>query len=471
MKKQNTKLILLLIVLLGLLLRLVFFSGMGTSDSLSYSKAANFIDQGIDPDSVLTLSTRLGLIYPTSFAYELFGINDFSSVLFVLITSIATIILSFYFGKLLFNEKIGLLASFLLAFFPLDVIYSTKLLSDIPSAFFMALGVYLFLYSEKNQLKHNLGYLFSGISIGIGYLIRESVLLIALFFIIYMIYKRKIKKEYFLVPLGILIIFTIEALLFLNLTADPLYRTTSANEFLEESAAKHNYAGRLDFPTGLLHYPWLFLTNKLLLFFYIPIFIATLYLLRRKEAYNLLFWFIPLLLYLSFGSTSFTQYIPFRAVDRYTSIITIPAILLLAVFLTEKKEIMKKIMPLTILTLVLSSTAVIYLQDNRNLLADLKESYPTLADLDKTIYIDSRSIQAIDYISGYKNKAKFLPYPESLSNIKDSYIVINKNMIRNLIQANKNLILPQEIADPPKTWQVIKEVGKEKDKITIYYIK
>ena len=49
----------------------------------------------------------------------------------------------FYFGKLLFNEKIGLIASFLLSFFPLDIVYATKLNSDLPSSFFMALGVYL----------------------------------------------------------------------------------------------------------------------------------------------------------------------------------------------------------------------------------------------------------------------------------------------------------------------------------------
>ncbi|MEK6876588.1 MAG: hypothetical protein AABX63_04195, partial [Nanoarchaeota archaeon] len=95
----------LLIVLFGLFLRLIFFSGMGISDSLEYSKTANDINtgKGIDPESTLSLSTRLGLIYPTALSYKLFGINDFSSVLFVLLASIGSIILIFYFGRLLFN--------------------------------------------------------------------------------------------------------------------------------------------------------------------------------------------------------------------------------------------------------------------------------------------------------------------------------------------------------------------------------
>ena len=99
----NTKLILFFIVLFGLLLRLMFFSGMDLSDNLSYSRYAANLDKEIVPH---TLAVRLGLIYATAFSYSLFGINDFSSVLFVLLTSMGSIILIFHFGKLLFNDKI-----------------------------------------------------------------------------------------------------------------------------------------------------------------------------------------------------------------------------------------------------------------------------------------------------------------------------------------------------------------------------
>jgi len=43
---RNTNFLLLLIVLFGLSLRLIFFSGMGISDSLAYSKAANDLNLG-----------------------------------------------------------------------------------------------------------------------------------------------------------------------------------------------------------------------------------------------------------------------------------------------------------------------------------------------------------------------------------------------------------------------------------------
>tara|TARA_B100000315_G_scaffold250682_1_gene283916 strand:+ start:2356 stop:3801 length:1446 start_codon:yes stop_codon:yes gene_type:complete len=472
----KTHLLLLLIVLFGLFLRLLFFSGMGISDSLAYSKTANDINEGlgIDPDSTLTLSTRLGLIFPTILSYRLFGINDFSSVVFVLIVSIASIILIFYFGKLLFNEKIGLMAALLFSFFPLDIVHATKLSSDLPSAFFMALGVYIFLYAEmKHKLKYGLSYLFSGIFIGIGYLIRESALLIALFFISYIIYKRSIKKEYFLIPLGILIIFVIEAFMFLSITGDPIYRTVSSQQYNTEQVITHNYFGRLDFPTGLFHYPWLFLTNSLLTYFYLFILIALIYVLakKKKEIYSILLWFIPILLYLSFGSASLTQYIPFRAVDRYTSIVTIPGILLLAFFLSEKKAVIRKgIMPIALILLLVISTGTVYLREDRHLLDDLRESHPFLKNLDKTVFIDDRSLKALDYISEYAINKNLKKYPDNLDKVKDSYIVINLHMIRNLKEANKNLKFTDEIENIPKDWKIIKEIGKiEKDKIIVYY--
>lgn len=471
----NTGLLLVLILFFALVLRLVFFSGMGTSDDLAYSRYAANIGKGIDSESVLTLSTRLGIIYPTALSYKLFGVNDFSSVIFVLLASLASIILIFYFGKLLFGEKVGLMAAFLLSFFPLDVFYSTKLFTDLPSAFFMALGVYFFLYSElKIKLRYGIGYMLSGIFIGIGYLIRESVLLIALFFIIYILYKRRIKKEYFLVPLGVLIIIIIESVMFLNITSDPLFRFHASQKYLEDAVIQHDYFGRLDFPIGLLHYPWLFLTNNLLSFFYIFVFIAVGYAIiyRKKESYIMLLWLLPLLLYLAVGSSSLTSYIPFKAADRYTSLITFPAILLLALFLMDKNELMKKvIMPFSLMLLLVSSIGAVYLAENLVISDNLKKLHSELKALNKTIYMDDRSVKAIDYLSGYKNNLDLKRYPDDFSVVKDAYVAINSDMIKRYKDVNPLIQFPEEIEAPPKSWKAVKNIGNDLEAIIIYYVK
>jgi 4-amino-4-deoxy-L-arabinose transferase-like glycosyltransferase len=472
---EREYILLFIIVLFGLILRIAFFSGMGISDSLAYSEAANSINtgKGINTESALTLSTRIGLIYATALSYRIFGVNDFSAVFFVLLTSLGTIVLAYFFGRLLFNKRVGLMAAFLLSFFPLDVVYSTKLLSDVPSAFFMALGVYFFLYAEKFPQQKRC-YFLAGIFIGIGYLIRESVLLIGLFFAIYVIYKKKLKKEYIVVALGFLAVFAIEMAAFYALTGDALYRLSASQKFLADAVAKHNYFGRLSFPTGLLHYPYIILTSGTISYFYISIFIAIIYCWARgkKETYILQFWFISLLLYLSFGSASISRYIPFRAVDRYLTIITIPGILLLAFFLMEKRIRTKK-MTMAVILAILIVTSIIsaYVYGGRDLQKGLKEAKPYIEDLDKVIFIDKRSIKVLNFLSEYKSDMDLRQYPKNLSNIKNSYIVINKEMIRNVKDANKYMKFPPEIEDPPKHWVKMREIGEEdKDKIIIYYV-
>tara|TARA_Y100000310_G_scaffold94862_1_gene92636 strand:- start:2755 stop:4230 length:1476 start_codon:yes stop_codon:yes gene_type:complete len=473
----NSGYILILIVLFGISLRLFFFSGMDISDSLVYSEASHDLLKGdnIDFENSATLSTRLGVIYPISFSYLLFGVNEFSSILFVLITSIGSIILIYLFGKLYFNSKVGLISAFLFSIFPLNVFYSTRINSDISSAFFMGVGLYLFLRSELKGNQNYIHYFLSGIFIGIGYLIRESVILIGLFFITYILINRKIKYIYFLVPLGILFILGFEMILFYNLTGDPFYRSLSSQDFLKDAMIKHNYFGRRNLPEGLFHYPWLFLTNKLLVFFYIPIFISLLYYFinLNKKISPLLLWFIVLLLYLSFGSSNLLNYSPFGAVARYTTIITIPGILIFSKFIYNVKLMkIRKLMPTILIVLLVISLSVLTLNDNRELLKDLKKSYPFIDTLNKNTYADSRSIMAYNFISDFNLSKNLLEYPAHFEKINDSFIIVNRNMLRNLLAANNNIVFPEDIINIPAHWILVAEFGELKhDKIEIYYLK
>lgn len=471
----RTKLLLFLIVLFGLVLRLIFFSGVGTSDDLAYSKFAYNIHKGIDPSSIISsaiLSARIGILYPTSFSYKLFGVNDFSSILFVLLTAIGNIILAYFFGRLFCNEKTGIMAAFLMSIFPLEVVYSTKLLTDLPSSFFMALGVYIFFYSEKNN-GHRTYYFLSGVFIGVGYLLRESAALIALFFLIYIIFTRKIKTDYFIVSAGFIAMFALEFFIYYQLIGDPLFRFTSVQNDILEAYKTFNYFGRLSFPQGLFHYPYVILTNSLISYFYVLIFIAIAYFLVAKErkAYLLIFWFVSLLLYLSFGSVSFTNYLPFRADPRYLSVITIPGIVLLALFLTEKNKLIRKIvMPLSLVILLLASVASAHTHRGNDAVKNLRALDPYLKDLKKIIYIDDRSKLVLEYISGYNVGINITKYPDNFNNISDAYIIVNKAMVRRLREANKNTKLPVEIDKPPKIWKIVKEVGKiDGDNAIVYY--
>src|SRR3989338_952679 len=402
-RNYPTSALVLLIVLFGLSLRLMFFSGMSTSDDLAYSRYSYNLMEGVKEESSPILLARTGITYPTALSYSIFGINDFSSVLFVLLTSIGNIILAYHFGKLLYTKEAGLMTAFLMAIFPLEIVFSTRLLTDLPASFFMAWGVYIFLRAEITN-RPGYQYFISGLLTGIGFFIRESAMLIALFFLGYMVHQRRIKKEYFLLPIGFLLVFFLDMLLLATLTGDFFFRFTTVQDAVLKEYAYFDYFGRLDFPETFFHYPYVILTNGLLTYFFLPIFGSIIYLVlnKKKQSYLMIIWLASLLFYLSFGSISLSTYIPFRTDPRYFALVTMPGVLLLSFFLTEEKKAIKKfIMPLS-LALLLTTSAIFSSPNKVDAAVDnLKELYPSLGSLEKPIYTDGRSALVIGYLAGY----------------------------------------------------------------------
>jgi len=485
--KYRNHILLSLILVFALTLRLAFFTGIGSSDPLFYTEYADQVLKN-KPNFSENIGLRIGLIYPVAILYNIFGINEFSSNIFPLLISLASIILIYKFGRLLFNERVGLLSAFLLSFFPLDVVHSTRLMADLPAGFFVALSIYFFLKSEKinKRVNSNIYCLFSGVALGISYLIKEISLLIILFFLIYVLYNKKIKSRYFLVALGFLLIFSVELIYFFNLTGDPFIRFTFGNSKITEDFLATNMYGRGDFPLGLFHYFYLIFTDNFLVLFYVFIFISIFYCIvnRKKETYSLLFWFIPLLLYLSFGTVSITQYVLIPAGSRMFFIINIPGILLLSYFLMQNDNLIKRIlMPSIVILLLVTSIGYIYISDQRFSLDNERNTYKYLETLpEKQTYTDYRTIRIFNYLSEFKSDNQmvifndfnaFKPeetYALDLNKINDSYVVINWRLINIFLSIKRNIIFPDEIYNIPENWVLKKEIGsKEKDKIIIYY--
>lgn len=468
---------LIVIVLFAILLRLIFFSGIDTSDSVYYTKFANDILNDKFPSETTQLNARIGLLIPVAISYSIFGVNDFSSTLFPLLASIFGIILIFHFGKFLFNEKVGLVAAFLLSFFPLDVLYSTRLLSDLPSAFFSGLSIFLFLKAEKIVRKSNsyLFYILSGASLGIAFTIREMAIIMLLFFLVYVLYKKEFKWSYILIGTGFLLILIIETGFFYYYTGNPFFKLEGADYALGTIVHDDLFYGRLSFPKFFVTWPYVVFGNIQQGYFFTFISLAALYWLfhRKKETDYLLIWFLSILLYFYFGTISFKRYAPVLAVARYLNYITYPALILLAAFLMEQQKIIKKLfLPFTIIFLLFTSIGIVYLDNSRNSLDGLRKVYSEVKAIEKPIYTDYRSMIVLNYISDYKNNLNLVDLdsnPKKLKNVKDVYIVINNKMIRDLMAANKKLAFLSEIKDIPDNWIKIKEM--EEENIIIYYAK
>ena len=487
--KLKTYQLLLAILLFALSLRLIFFTGTGSSDELDYYTFANDVNKGLFKLQINHFSFRIGLIYPVALIFSIFGINEFTANFLVLVFSLASILLIFFLGKYFFNDKVGITAAFLLSFYPLDVFFSTRLLPDLPAAFFMGLSVLLFFYGEDNKKKQNLYYTLSGIALGLGYLIKEVTLLMGLFYLSYIIYKRKFKINYLLISIGLFAgILTMIIFSYYNVN-EPFYQY-KAHEGQEIEYMRKFYTSYFTVEGVLkrlfLLLPYILFTDLHYGFFFVFILIAISYcfIKKKREAYVPIIWIFVLIIYLNFGTVSLKEYIPFPITIRFISIITIPSLLVLAYFLKEKP--LKKLSSVIIVFLLLSSLFFIYTLDAKNEIKNLKLAYLYLSTKNntKTIYADERSSRVIDYLFGFKKSDKIIKFNEyeyydykrednnikvlDLKNIKDSYIIVNYSMIKGLKYVYKDMKFPEEIFKPPNNWKVEKEIGSGDNKIIIY---
>ncbi|MEW6609506.1 MAG: glycosyltransferase family 39 protein [bacterium] len=476
-KPKKTNLYYLIIIILGgLILRLIFFSGYVGGDDKHYITQAYKYSIGdfVPGDNLWAL--RIGLVIPTSFFFFLFGVNEFSSILFSLLCSIGNIILIYHLGKLLFDEKVGLIGAFLLSFYPLDVIYSTHLFPDIVLCFFTGLTIYLFLKGEDNEKK--IWYLLSGISLGISYLIKESTVVICLFFIFYILYKRKIKINYFLVPLGFLLIVGLELTLYYFQIGDYFYRHHKIYERWPSSRDDINILRGSNWVIE----PLLMLTTNqefgLFYYFILPIIVYLLF-KRDKKVNILLCWLIPCFLYLFYGSVSLFYYLPTERDERYTSIITLSALLILAYFLVRKMN--KKFLVSSIILLFLTSIGAVYVDNSRIQDYVYRETYTFYKNHpNSNLIVDSFNYFSILFYTEFKtnpNLKVFYPddvakksdvakdikklYPDveeifDLNKVHNTYVSIDMNYI-NQIPLKAKLV--KTIEKPQRFYYILLEKG------------
>ncbi|MEW6618664.1 MAG: glycosyltransferase family 39 protein [bacterium] len=368
---KYSKIFIILIVLFGLALRLVFFSGYVQGDDKHYMGQAYRFSIGDFTPGDNQWGVRLGMVIPTALSFFLFGVSDISLVLFSLICSLGNIILIYYFGKMIFNERIALLSAFLMAFFPLEVIYASHLFPCVSFTFFTGLGIFCFLKGEKDNKW--IYYLLSGLFIGIGYLIRENALFLALPLVIYMLYNKKIKIEFIHLLVGFFIIIALESGFYYFQNGDILHRSHVVNSIINKNCLQ-NENFKIDLNWFLSPLAVLFVNQEFGFFYYLILPIGIFFLYKKNKAVMLLLiWIFPLLLYTFYGPISASNYWTLTREPRYLAYITIPSLLILSYFLD--KQVNKKWMYSLLIFLLISSIGFTCLDDSKNITFQTKKLY------------------------------------------------------------------------------------------------
>ncbi|HHT9145438.1 MAG: glycosyltransferase family 39 protein [Candidatus Brocadiaceae bacterium] len=341
--KKAYYLFLLLLICFAVVFRAVYFNGFFGSDDIEYSKASFKLANG-DFSLDSHHSKRLGLVLPTALAFKVFGFNEVSSVLFLLICSIANIVIAFIAGNIFFNKDVGLLASLLMLFLPIDSIYATLLTPDLPFVTFISASGILFIYTEKNvqRYKYSLSFL-TGLCIGCAYLLKETALLVLLILCVWIliltINSKKFKTAWLFIGLGFMFILLSEFGFYYYKTGNPFERILTVNN------ATHNIARWLDLTyKGELYkrliyaVPYLLLRGNYIFGFYFYLVLGgILYALlnKSKELKYFVCWFISLYLVLNFSSTSLKSYIPLLASHRHFYPLIFPGIMIISFYLYD----------------------------------------------------------------------------------------------------------------------------------------
>lgn len=498
--KGSTKIgLIILFILMGLIIRLIFFTGISGADDLFHIFPAFQMSKGIFLPYEHFEQLRLGITLPAALSFNIFGFNQFTISLYPLICSLMSIILVYFLGRTLIDEKTGLLAALLLTFYPLDVIFSTKLYVDVPLAFFMGLVIYFYLRAFETDKKRF--YVLCGLSLGISYICKLNGLYILLVMGLYTIYKRRFDLKSLFIILGFLAIFVPESIYYHKKTGDLLYRfkiasgsgVTEIQSMYDQATEPH---GKVDNGPNLDPTPffkkedkgagivrgsnWYFepllmlLTNQefgFFCFFIIPISGYCL-VKRKRKVYVILLWMIPLFLYLAYGSISPFRYVPLRRWPRYYTPITFPALILLSYFLIEKKTwLREKFLPFSVLFLLLTSIGFIYLDNGRDRsylvkkLADFKRKHP-----ETNLIVSRETYYNLAPFLAFDNDPRIRLYNISKADMKqldDEKSVYHNLSVANFKEINEGFVVINsgDSLKPSDNWKLYEQIIRPERRI------
>lgn len=137
---------------------------------------------------------RAGFIILSSAWLKASGYSFLNLASFSLFSFCVFLVISFYFARKYFYEKIASLFTLLLAFSPLNMAMARRALLDSTFNLFCALSIWLFfdLLKKNSRIKHILFILIYSFTI----LVKETGVLLSLFFALYLIFHKN--KKYLL---------------------------------------------------------------------------------------------------------------------------------------------------------------------------------------------------------------------------------------------------------------------------------
>lgn len=358
--------ILFLILLSSAIYAFTHYEGpSGYGDDIVYVGLAENMLQGSFHEGVgFIFSARLMAFAPVAF-FLLFGLNTLTASLWNILSYLGLMVVAFYFTKMFYSYREGLIAAFLVGIFPLATKFAVTVGEDVPLAFVISLCVLFFLYGERNKSRKM--YLASGVLLVVSWLISYesgvAILFLALYALVEVLRgKIKIDRTSTFFVYGIVLAFLVVFIYSYYNSGMPFFTITENLRFY--SAVGTSIGGRSTIPstnTNLMFYPNMMfqyrftslITHSSLktflpdlmkvlfpavpvveygLYFYIAFLSAIVLLaLRDRRAFFMLSWFAFFVAFLEFGPMSVIslhplsfQYLLSYRLGRFMLVATVP---------------------------------------------------------------------------------------------------------------------------------------------------
>ena len=320
---------LLVILVLAVELRVLFQTGIGAEDSITYVHFARNLADGAAPAPTALQQwsiARIGLYGPVAVMYALFGVSELTTLAWPFLCSLLGVVWAYLVGRRLAGESAGLLSAFLWALLPTNVAAATALLGDGPIAALSIGAVYFLLVAESHRgFKRAAALTASFACLVVGILNKLVILLLVVFLVAYTVWKWPKNRVMWFWMTGI-VATAVAGLWYYHTqmyeTAGPVLLRTVAN------TATDWWSGAV---IGQSELSWI-----------APLWIVAIAVsiaLRRRETYLPLLWFWTVFLYLELGTRSPLAYVPMFVqpfgVARHFLLVAAPAVIVTAIYLAQ----------------------------------------------------------------------------------------------------------------------------------------
>lgn len=186
--------LLVLIISLAFSLRIwdLGWNGFNGDESIYSGQAASLLgDEDYTKNFAVFRAHPLLLQSLVSISFTLFGIQDMTARIIPVLFGSLTVFVTYLAGKELFNKKIGLICSLVLALMPFHIVFSRQVIVDVPLSFFVVLFLY---FVTKYRETGTAFYCYlTGVSCGLCFISKEVGIITIPIFLVYFFLTHNLK--------------------------------------------------------------------------------------------------------------------------------------------------------------------------------------------------------------------------------------------------------------------------------------